>query len=362
MEEIIENLKGAVLQIATPYTTGTGFYLQKWNIIVTNEHVIRDNQQVVVKTHNSQKQLVDVLFIDKKHDLAFIQAPEKHNLSLLALSQTTKLQQGQEVLAVGHPFGLHFTATQGIVSNLLQQKNDVNYIQHDAALNPGNSGGPLVNKEGEVIGVNTFVMREGTNIGFALPVSYFLEDLEEYAKVRGENNKALRCHSCSNIIVETENMAPYCPHCGTQVSPLSKIKPYQPEGAAYMLECILEEINYSPILARTGPNAWVVERGSARIVINYNKKSNMITGDAELCLLPKQGVNKIYSYLLQQNYEMNYLSFSVHENSVILSLLIHESYVNKESAKEMMEYLFDRADYYDDVLIDDFGALGIEKK
>jgi serine protease Do len=282
-------------------------------------------------------------------------------MTFLALSQKEKLHQGQNVLAVGHPFGLHFTATQGIISNLLQQKNDISYIQHDAALNPGNSGGPLVNQEGEVIGVNTFIMKKGTNIGFALPVDFFIEDLEEYSKIREQHPLALRCHSCANIIGETPEMDTYCPHCGTAIDPLCKIKPYQPEGPAYVIESVLENLDYSADLARVGPSAWEVTRGSAKISIRYNKKSSMITGDAELCLLPKTGINEIYSYLLQQNYEMNYLSFSVNENSVMLSLLIHEANVNLESATEMMGYLFDRADYYDDILIDELNAILIDK-
>lgn len=361
MKKIIENLKGAVLQIATPYSTGTGFYLKEWDLIITNEHVIRDNKQVVVRGCGFEKILVDVLFVDKKRDLAFIEVPAHHEMTYLALSQKEELLQGQNVLAVGHPFGLHFTATQGIISNLLQQKKDFSYIQHDAALNPGNSGGPLVNQTGEVIGVNTFVMRHGTNIGFALPVEYFLEDLEEYSKIRIHNKLALRCHSCSNIIAEEEDMSNYCSFCGTAIQPTSKIKDYVPEGPAHLIESVLQTLSYSPSLARKGPSSWEISRGSALISVNYNKKSGMITGDAELCFLPKQGINKIYSYLLQQNYQINYLSFSIHENSVMLSLIIHEAYVNEESATQMMEHLFERADYYDDVLISEYGAIEIDK-
>ncbi len=357
MEDIIQQLKKAVLQIATPFTTGTGFYLQQWNIIVTNEHVIRGNKKVVIKGHGFSKELVDVLFIDKKRDIAFLQAPMEHEMSHVALSQKDILQQGEKVLAVGHPFGLNFTATQGIISNLLQEKQDVAYIQHDAALNPGNSGGPLVNKEGKVVGVNTFIMKEGNSIGFALPISLLLENLNEFSTLNKKGQYALRCSSCSNVVVENDTQDSYCPHCGASIDLLSKIVDYQPEGPSAIIERVLESLTYTPSLARTGPHAWEVDKGSAKISINFNKKASMITCDAELCLLPKKGINEIYAYLLQQNYEMNYLTFSVKGNSVLLSLLIHEANVQFESAKEMMSYLFDRADHYDDILVDEFSAI-----
>ena len=83
----------------------------------------------------------------------------------------------------------------------------------------------------------------------------------------------------------------------------------------------------------------------------------MIVGDAILCLLPKKGIEKIYAYLLQQNYELNSLSFSVRENSILLSLIIHEEYLNIDTAISLFKYLFLKADYYDDILINEFKAL-----
>ncbi|MDX1408038.1 MAG: trypsin-like peptidase domain-containing protein, partial [Saprospiraceae bacterium] len=151
---IIEQFKGAVIQIATPYSTGTGFYLETQDLIVTNEHVVRGNTRVVVDGSTFDKQLVTVRYVDPRYDLAFLETPGVHKMPRIELASEPELTEGERVLAVGHPFGLKYTATQGIISNMAHQQNQINYIQHDAALNPGNSGGPLIDEHGQVIGVN----------------------------------------------------------------------------------------------------------------------------------------------------------------------------------------------------------------
>lgn len=359
MEKIIELLKKSILQIATPYSTGTGFYLSDYNVVITNEHVVRDNKTVVINGEGFDKQLVDVLYLDPKHDLAFIDVPASHDLSDLKLSKEPDLFQGQGTVAVGHPFGLEFTATQGIISNLLQENNGVRYIQHDAALNPGNSGGPLVDKSGDVIGVNTFVMRKGNSIGFALPVEYLRNALDEFFALEGLRPKAVRCPSCQNLVPEKMTDEKYCPFCGTVITRFQNIIPYEPAGPGALVENVISALGFSKEISRKGPASWLVTEGSANIEINYNKQSGMIVGDALLCTLPKKGIEKIYHYLLQQNYEINSLSFSVRENSILLSLIIHEEYLDPDTAKPLFKHLFEKADYYDDILIDNFGAIKV---
>jgi serine protease Do len=198
MKEVIDRFRDVVIQIATPYSTGTGFYLKGPNLIITNEHVIRGNQEVVVNGHNLPKKLVRVIFADPKHDLAFLEVPDTYEIPEVKLAENGGTQQGDPVIAIGHPFGFKFSATQGIISNTMHKMGDITYLQHDAALNPGNSGGPLVNMQGDVIGVNTFVVRDGDNIGFSLPAHYLAESIREYKEKSGEI--AVRCYSCGEPV------------------------------------------------------------------------------------------------------------------------------------------------------------------
>ncbi|MCB0685956.1 MAG: trypsin-like peptidase domain-containing protein [Saprospiraceae bacterium] len=358
ISEIIDQYKPVLIQIATPYSTGTGFYLHKSQLIITNEHVVRGNRQVIINGDRIKKQLVDVIYTDPKYDLAFL-APPQEILPEVPLMASTILHEGDQVIAIGHPFGLKLSATNGIVSNLRHQIGDLNYIQHDAALNPGNSGGPLINTRGEIAGVNTFIIRDGNNIGFSLPTRYLVDTINEFEA--GGAKSATRCYSCSNLVFDENTPVKYCPHCGARIELPGDSEEYEPIGINKTIEEILAELDYDIALARIGPNHWQIEKGSARITITYHEESGLILGDAFLVQLPKQEINRIYAYLLRENYRMSHLSFSIRGNDIILSLIIYDRYLGVDTGKLLLEYLFERSDHYDNILVEEYGALWKEE-
>ena len=357
MNNIINTYRKAILQIATPYSTGTGFYLRDAGYIITNEHVVRGNREVIIAGALVERQLVPVSFTDQHHDLALLRFYDE-KMPQLPLKSSNKVKEGDKVLAIGHPFGLRFSTTSGIISNTTFTDRGIHYYQHDAALNPGNSGGPLVNDKGQVIGVNTFVLSEGQNMGFALPVEILLQTLEEI-KTLGKGS-ATRCHSCKNIVFEQAAQGNYCPHCGATISLPGKEEPYQPTGIARTLEKILEECGYDARLTRRGPNAWQVEKGSATINISYYEPAGIINGDAVLCQLPKENVPAIYAFLLRQNFELEGLSFSLQHNQIVLSFIIMDSHLNLDTGLKRFQNLFEMADHYDNILVETYGASWIE--
>ena len=173
---------------------GSGFIIDKEGHILTNYHVIADARDVWVTLHNRKKYRASIVGTDRAHDLAVVQikAPD---LEPMALGDSTHLQVGQKVYAIGNPFGLAGTLTRGIVSSIRQvQEPDgmviEEAIQTDAAINPGNSGGPLLNWHGEVIGINTMIassVGQSAGIGFAIPINTakaVLNDLVTLGRVR----------------------------------------------------------------------------------------------------------------------------------------------------------------------------------
>jgi S1-C subfamily serine protease len=175
---------------------GSGFILDKQGHILTNNHVIDNAQRVEVTLFDKHKYKATVVGVDKAHDLALLLIDNAPNLQPATLSESANLTVGQRVYAIGNPFGLSGTMTRGIISAIRSIHGPNNNpiedaIQTDAAVNPGNSGGPLLNSRGEVIGITTLIANNGADqssgIGFAIPVNTakaVIADFAKYGRVR----------------------------------------------------------------------------------------------------------------------------------------------------------------------------------
>jgi S1-C subfamily serine protease len=169
--------------------TGSGFVVDKDGTIITNAHVVDGASKVTVSFEEGGEAIeADVKGVDDDADIAVLKInPEGRNLTVLPLGDSSKLNVGDPVVAIGNPFGLQRTVTTGIVSALQRQVDapsgfpisDV--IQTDASINPGNSGGPLLNATGEVIGINSQIATGGgqgsVGIGFAVPIDQAKREL-----------------------------------------------------------------------------------------------------------------------------------------------------------------------------------------
>ena len=356
MNRIIEKYKDYVVQIATPYSTGTGFLLPKESLIITNEHVVRDNEEIVIEGKLIPKQMAKVVFLDQKYDLAFINSSNTSSeIADIDIEQIKLLHEGDIVIAVGHPFGLKYTATQGIVSNTMHMQNDIQYIQHDAALNPGNSGGPLINEAGNVVGVNTFVIQNGNSIGFSLPVNYLKETLHAFKQ--GGSIEATRCNSCSNIVFRSMDKSNYCMHCGARIRFPSDAFAYEAIGIPRTIEEIISKLGLQVNLCRRGPNNWEIIQGSALVEIAYHEQSGLILCDATLCYLPKTHIMELYEYMLRQNFSMRHSSLALKGNEIILSIILIDRQLEVMQGLHQIKNLMEQADYYDDILVNQFGAI-----
>ena len=357
-KEIINSYQHAIIQIATQSGTGTGFYLKEYDIIVTNSHVVGEDAEVTIAGKSFDRMLSRVWYTDRKHDLAFVQPPPSAEMPEIKLGRYEELKDGDPVIAIGHPYGLSYSATQGVISKVDRIRDGMRFIQVDAAINPGNSGGPLVNYNAEVIGVNSFIIRGGDNLGFALPVSYLRQALDMYQFQKG--HAATRCASC-DFLVTAENIdnKKYCPTCGAQVTlPEIPEKEVEAVGTAKLIEDILREMGKDVRLARDGANIWTIKEGSAKVKISYNTENFFIAGDAYLCQMPAdmEKIKPLYQYLLQENNKPTGLVLSCVKNNIVLSRLLYDLDINKESGVAEFKNLFSQADHYDDFLKTEFGC------
>jgi len=167
---------------------GSGFIISRDGYIVTNNHVIRDADQIKVILHDDKEYDADIIGTDSMTDLALIKIDAK-NLVPLKFGSSSDAKVGSWVVAIGSPFGLEQTVTAGIISakgRIIGSGPYDDFIQTDASINPGNSGGPLLNLEGEVIGINTAIIKSGQGIGFAIPsdlATGIIEQLTESKQV-----------------------------------------------------------------------------------------------------------------------------------------------------------------------------------
>jgi serine protease Do len=172
---VIENSIKSVVTIRTDISQATGFIITKNGYIVTNAHVMEGATAAGVFTYDGQQHSVKSIGYDANLDIALLKISGTYEK--LTISNSDNVQIGEEVIAIGNPLGLQFSVSQGIVSAVNREgTNGLNYyIQTDAALNPGNSGGPLINKDGKVIGINNFKIGGGESLGFALESNYIKE-------------------------------------------------------------------------------------------------------------------------------------------------------------------------------------------
>ena len=169
---------------------GSGLIISQDGYVVTNAHVIKDADEIVVRLSDRRQLVAEVVGSDPRSDVALLKV-DAEDLPVVSIGDSEELKVGEWVLAIGSPFGFDYTVTAGIVSALgrnLPRENYVPFIQTDVAINPGNSGGPLFNLDGEVVGVNSQIYsRTGGFMGlsFAIPINVVM-NVADQLKTKGK--------------------------------------------------------------------------------------------------------------------------------------------------------------------------------
>jgi S1-C subfamily serine protease len=159
---------------------GSGFIVSSNGLIITNEHVLRNGSQIEIELLNGKKYVAKALHKDSKNDLALLKI-DATNLQPVTLGDSENVELGEWVVGIGNPYGIGQSLMIGIVSAQKRTIPGAGYpplIQIDAAMNLGNSGGPLFNLDGQVVGINTILLWKSQGIGFATPINIAKEFLE----------------------------------------------------------------------------------------------------------------------------------------------------------------------------------------
>ena len=224
---------------------GSGFIISADGYVITNHHLIKDAEEVVVRLQDRRELVAKIVGSDKRSDIALLKLEAKE-LPVVKLGSSEELKVGEWVLAIGSPFGFDHSVTAGIVSakgRSLPSDNYVPFIQTDVAINPGNSGGPLFNLDGEVVGVNSQIYsRTGGFMGlsFAIPMDVALQVVEQL-KAQGKVSRGwlgVQIQDVTRELAESFGMKK------PQGALVAKILPKSPaEAAGLQIGDIIEQLN-----------------------------------------------------------------------------------------------------------------------
>lgn len=255
-----QNIFQTVYKVNHAGGSGSCFYLKKHDLFVTNYHVVEGFRQVALEDNQKNRYLANIVLVNPILDIALLSA-EGDFTALPEISLAcTEVTLGQKINVAGYPFGMPFTATEGTVSSPKQLMDDSYYIQTDAAVNPGNSGGPMFNQNGEVVAITTSKLTNADNMGFGIPIASLCTLLEQISEL-DRNNFNIQCNSCEEFISEEDE---YCPSCGEKL-PENIFQQRGLTELAAFCEKAIENMGINPVLARIGYESWTFHKGSSEI-------------------------------------------------------------------------------------------------
>ncbi len=355
MNQITSKYKDAVLQVTTPFSFGSGFIIKNEGVIVTCYHIIKGCNNVVVSGRRLPKTTLKVLYTDKLYDLAFLENPlNDKDINVPNLSSSS-ISEGNRVYAIGHPMKLKYTTTTGVISSVSRDFKGVSFIQIDMPMNPGNSGGPLINENSEVIGLNTMVIKDAPNISFSLPLYKIQESIEQFRNF--EKSSTIRCSSCRKSQLTTDLINGFCSNCGfkfdkEEYSPIE----FKPTGTIAKIEGLISGMGFNVALARSGPFLWEIEKNNVHVNIIYLNDRKLIIFDVSICFLPESNLEVFYEFLLKQNDLLKSHKFSINNNEILLSFIVFEDDYNKESCINNVNDLINQSSHYINILQERFMA------
>lgn len=347
-----QNIYNAVFRVNHSEGTGSCFYLKSHGLFVTNYHVVRGFHKVAIQDNDRNAYLAQVVLINPQADIALLKAEgDFSGVPEITIPQAQELAIGCRIAVAGYPFGMPFTVTEGTVSSPKQLIDGKYYIQTDAAVNPGNSGGPMLNNNNELIAVTVSKLTNADNMGFGIPVATLLEVLES-AKGLDSSAFHLQCPSCGELIDEEDE---YCPSCGEKL-PENVFKERTLTELAEICEKAISEMGVNPVLARMGSESWVFHKGSSEIRLFAYQRTYLFC-TSPINLLPKKDLEPVLTYLVSE--DLRPYKMGVDGNQIYIAYRIHISDIFSEHREQVMQHLVNlafKADELDNLLVEKFNC------
>ncbi len=259
------------------YGYGSGVIIDPSGYILTSSHVVESATKIEVKLSNNQEFVANMVGQDKETDLALIKVSSQSALPAALLGDSDRLRPGQWVMAIGNPFVYDHTVTVGVISALNRKLGTTifdNFIQTDAAINFGNSGGPLLNIKGEVIGINTLISSQGTGIGFSIPINMAKEILPQL-KEKGRVSRGFLGLVPQEITPELQKSLGLASKEGVIVSSIQKGAPA--DIAGFQRYDVIQEIDGQKVESEDEFRKWIAQTSpGARVKVKVLRDNKLI--------------------------------------------------------------------------------------
>ncbi len=339
---MIEDIDQSVFKVITSDGTGSGFKVQGYNFIITNFHVIEGCRQVAVENTTQDKFLGRIIMANPELDLAFIYVEDlKNKESCIVLDKDIKVKTTQKIYICGFPFGMPFTITEGIVSNPKQLISNRYILQTDAAVNPGNSGGAMIDEQGVLLAVTASKLTNADNVGFGIRHEDLIKELDNYQQ--DNNTFKVKCNSCDTY---TQEKVSFCNSCGNKITK-SAFEEFDLSTLALFVEDSLKQLGVNPVLCRAGRDYWSFHQGGTLIRI-FIYQDDYLIATSPLNELPKSDLKDLLYFLNSNQVEPFYLAIS--ENKIYLSYRIHLSDIfstEKQNIQKNLTHFILKADELD---------------
>ncbi len=349
-----QDINKLVYKVTHADGSGSCFYLKRFDIFVTNYHVVAGYRTVAIHDNDRNPYEAHVVVANPELDLALLSVDADFgHLPEFPVAAESEPAIGSRVMVAGYPFGMPFTLTEGALSSPRQLMNGKYYIQIDAPVNPGNSGGPIVNGDNELIGVTAskFASSSADNMGFGIRVESLMRLLET---VDGADRSRfhVQCDSCDELIGDDDG---YCPSCGAKLDPrvfavhtLSRLGEF--------CETVISSMGINPVLARDGHDSWVFHKGSSEIRL-FVYDNTYLFAVSPINLLPKKNVERVLDYMLDTDFSP--YKMGVDGRQIYLCYRIHLADLTDAAGDRICRNivgLAEKADELDDWMVGEFGC------
>lgn len=350
----------SVVKVITYDGSGSGFFFRRPNYVMTNFHVVEGHHTVTLELQNEERCHATVLLVSQHLDLAVLQVDANFSDVEPALfCEADNLVLSDRIITAGFPLGSPFAITEGIVSSPRQKAGSRFLIQTDAAVNPGNSGGPMFNSEGKVCAVTVSKIQNAENIGFGIPIEDIKKVLQTLDTIHDGTQFHFQCPGCEKPITEKVE---YCDSCGAKI-PSEAFKEASKTALTALVDDIIREVGLDPVIACDGDEQWKFYYKGA-LIVAYVYYRDFLIFYSNVNLLPKQDLREIFEYLLSEPFPP--YQFGIKDNDVVLYLCVHLSDLQNDKYREGIMKQFaalpEKCAEIDDLLVEKFGCTFPERK